>query len=79
MNYGGVCDVKKCDMCFQDKTPLTPIAPGATAQVCKSCNYKLTQIVAFLEYYHVKLNYELPEKQPSSLPKATAKVVTDKS
>ncbi|MBA7589433.1 hypothetical protein ES708_31518 [subsurface metagenome] len=71
--------MEKCDMCFQDRTPLFSIVPGATARVCKSCNYKLMNVVAFLEYYHVKLQYELPEEPLPPLPKAKGKAGTDES
>ena len=65
--------MEKCDMCFQDRTPLTPIAPGAKAKVCKSCNYKLMNVVAFLEYYHVRLQYVQQEEPLPSLPKPPKK------
>ena len=64
--------VKRCDMCFQDKPALQPIMPGCPANACKACTYKILQVVAFLEYNRVKLQYILPEPRESTKSKKEA-------
>ncbi len=66
--------VKRCDMCFQDKSALAEVMPGCPAVVCKACRYKIQQVVGFLEYHEISLQYHFPlpelEKTPKSKEKA---------
>jgi len=63
--------VKRCDMCFQDKASLTPVIPGCPAIVCKACAYKISQVVGFLEYHGVSLQFTLPEQEETAKSKKT--------
>lgn len=51
--------IKRCDMCFQDKSGLMPIIPGCKAVVCKACGYKVNQVSGFLEYHGISLRYTM--------------------
>lgn len=64
--------IKRCDMCFQDKPALTGVIQGCPANVCKACAYKISQVVGFLEYHRVKLQYALPESEETAKSKKTA-------
>ena len=49
---------KQCDMCFQFKEQLQPVLAKAEARVCKSCGYKVNQVVGFLEYHNMSVSYQ---------------------
>lgn len=49
---------KRCDMCFQEKQGLQPVVPGMPAQVCKACNYKISQVMGFLQYQGAVVSYQ---------------------
>lgn len=49
---------KRCDFCFQEKTPLMPVLPKVNVEVCKACSYKLQQVIGFLEYNRIHLVYQ---------------------
>lgn len=61
-----VMPANRCDMCFNIKNPLVPVIGKADVRVCKACSYKANQVIGFLEYHGIKLQYELPEDIPKT-------------
>lgn len=53
-DYGGD-NVALCDFCFRDKTPLQPVYPRATANVCKACGYQIERVIGFLRHSGIAL------------------------
>lgn len=50
--------VKRCDMCFQEKSVLVPVLPSMPAMVCKACSYKVQQVLGFIVYHGGVLTYQ---------------------
>jgi len=69
---------KQCDMCFNFKTPLVQVLPGCPAEVCKSCAYKINQVIGFLMYHEVSVTYQSQFfDTPPTPPKTPKKDKTD--
>ena len=50
-------DKPRCHKCFAPKTVESYIKPGIL--LCAGCRYKVMEIVNFLEYYGMGMNYAL--------------------
>jgi len=60
-----------CDFCFRDKSPLQPVYPRATANVCKACGYQIERVIGFLRHSGISLvpQGELSTKKTPPPPK----------
>jgi len=62
----------RCDFCFQAKSLLEPPVPRLTVRVCKACNYKIQQVIGFLEHsgagIYVQPQLQSEEKTPPTPP-----------
>ncbi len=67
------CSMARCDFCFQAKALLEQPVPKIKARVCKACNYKIQQVVGFLEHSGVGI-YVQPELQPEEISPPTPPV-----
>lgn len=50
--------IKRCDMCFQEKSTLQPVVPSSGISVCKACFYKCQSVIGFLEFHGVRVVYQ---------------------
>ena len=69
-----------CDFCFRDKTPLQPVYPRATANVCKACGYQIERVIGFLRHSGIALvaQTELSERKGPPKPPKVAKALRSK-
>jgi len=69
-----------CDFCFRDKSPLQPVYPRATANVCKACGYQIERVIGFLRHSGIALiaQGELSDAKKTPLPPKVAGALRSK-
>lgn len=65
-----------CDFCFRDKSPLLPVYPRATVNVCKACSYQIDRVIGFLRHSGITLviQSDLSQTIPPKPPKVSKKL-----